>query len=592
MTRSTFSFLMVLLLTHLLAACSGGGSQPAPSTPPPPTGIVCVDRADLCADQLLNGSVAGVVVNSSYLQAASSAAALHSFTGTLDVSAIAMSFSGPETTGRIRFPTLAVQWMTIGNVLLPLNREVVTDSSPSSWDIILSPGKVWSEPGDQGMSRASFPFTLVTNQWNEAHNGVATFLFDDATVSNLHFQVTQETASWNQVDMWGIASANYAPEVIADAAQITQDFLDELAARVDIKDWSELLVDFPTADVNVFARNIGANDISASAILVDNTLYFNSANTRHGPYPYPLEMRHSVFSVTKSAQAALTLLRLAEIYGEQVFDLFVTDYLNVTAAHNGWNGVTFGHLLNMVAGIGDNSPNPGAQTTFADENDNTSAVWNATWNSFPKADKLAAAFGYGNYAWAPGQIVRYNTAHTFILGYALHNFYETMEGPGADVWEMMQEEVYEPIGIAVMPTMQTSDADSIPFYGFGLYLNAYDTARISQLFSNDGLFGGQQLLHRDRTRQSMYKTTDDGFSTYASIPIQLGSQNARYVNSFWSFSLSGANNCSVRIPYMWGFGGNFVVILKNGVSAFRYADADVHDPAALALATIGIRPLC
>jgi hypothetical protein len=43
---------------------------------------------------------------------------------------------------------------------------------------------------------------------------------------------------------------------------------------------------------------------------------------------------------------------------------------------------------------------------------------------------------------------------------------------------------------------------------------------------------------------------------------------------------------------MWGYGGNFVVILPNGISAFRYADANVHDPAALALATTGIRPVC
>lgn len=38
--------------------------------------------------------------------------------------------------------------------------------------------------------------------------------------------------------------------------------------------------------------------------------------------PYPLEMRHGVFSVTKSAPATLTMLRLAENFGEQVFDLF------------------------------------------------------------------------------------------------------------------------------------------------------------------------------------------------------------------------------------------------------------------------------
>lgn len=93
------------------------------------------------------------------------------------------------------------------------------------------------------------------------------------------------------------------------------------------------------------------------------------------------------------------------------------------------------------------------------------------------------------------------------------------------------------------------DADPIPIYGFGLFLNA-------------------------------------------NVPIQSTNQNARYLNSFWSFSLSVPSVCTVRIPYMLGYGGNFVVILPNGISVFRYADADIHDPAALALATADIRPFC
>jgi len=581
---------LVVVISALLQACGGGGSPSGSNTPPTTTN--CVDRAELCADALLNDTATRRVDNGFYAPDNASATALHGFMGALNISSTTMSVSGEETTGRDRFPQLSVQFLTIGDILLPLERNVIFGGTQGSWDIILSPGRVWSEPTDQGMSRASFPFTLVTNQWNEAHNGLATFLFDDVSISNVHFQVIQETALWNKADFWGVAEANYSPEVVANAAQIQQDFLAELDERVEIRAWSDLASDYPGADVSAFTRNISSSDISVSGILVDNTLYYHSANSRFGAYPYPFEMRHGVFSVTKSSQAALTMLRLAEKYGEQVFDLFITDYLNVTATHNGWNGVTFGHLLNMVAGIGDRYPDPNAQVTFADENDEDSSIWVATWNTYPKNSKLDAAFRYGDYPWAPGQIVRYNTAHTYILGAAMHSFYETMEGPGANVWQMMQDEVYRPIGINVIPTMQTVDTDPIPIYGFGLFLNAYDTARITQLLSNDGAYSGQQILHRDRTRQSTYKTADSGFSTYATVPIQSGNQRARYLNSFWSFTLSVPSICTVRIPYMWGYGGNFVVILPNGISAFRYADGDVHDPAALALATADIRPFC
>ena len=590
MRNRIFQLIVAIVMAALLQACGGSRSSSGPN--PPPVTTTCLDRAELCAEVLLNGTSTTRVDNRFYTPDGSAGAALHGFMGTLDISATAMSVSRGETTGRTMFPQLSVQFLTIGEDLLPLDRNVILGGTQDSWDIILSPGKVWSEPTDLGMSRASFPFTLVTNQWNEAHNGIATFLFDDASVSNVHFQVIQETAPWNKADFWGVAQANYSPEVIANAAQIEQGFLDELDARVEVKTWSELASDYPGADVSAFTRNISLSDISASGIVVVNTLYLHSANSRYGAYPYPYEMRHGVFSVTKSSQAALTMLRLAEKYGAQVFDLFITDYLNVTATHNGWNGVTFGHVLTMVAGIGDRFPDPNAPVTFADENDADSAIWASVWSTFPKDNKLAEAFRYGDYPWAPGQIVRYNAVHTFILGAALHSFYEAMEGPGANVWQMMQDEVYRPIGINVVPTIQTVDADAIPIYGFGQFLNAYDTARIAQLLSDDGAYNGQQILHRDRTRQSTYKSADSGFSTYVDVPIESGSQRARYLNSFWSFTLSVPSVCTVRIPYMWGFGGNFVVVLPNGISAFRYADGDVHDPAALALASADIRPFC
>lgn len=579
---------LVTLLALSLTACGGnGGSADNGSAP-----VACADRTALCAD-VLQSVIAGPLVDNAFFAPPPDAAPpLHDFEGTLSITVSDMLISPGETSGRFRFPGLSVQLMLVGEILLPMERDVIFGGGQTTWDIILSPGRAWSEPSDQGMSRASFPFTLVTNQWNEAHNGVATFLFDGSSVSSLHFQVSQETALWNKANMRGATQASYVPGAVANSVQVEQDFLDELDERVTVRAWSDLTVDYPGIDLSTFTRNIALGDISASGILVDDDLYFHGASTRFGDYPYPLEMRHGVFSVTKSSQAALTLLRLAQKYGGQVFDLFVTDYLDVSATHNGWNGVTFGDLLSMTAGIGNNFPDPNAQVTFADENDEDSPIWQAIWNTYPKAAKLREAFRYDDYPWAPGQVVRYNTAHTFILGAAMQSFYETMEGRRVSVWQMMQDEVFRPIGIKALPTIQTVDEDPIPIYGFGLFLNAYDTARISQLLADDGSYDGNQILHRDRTRQSMYRTSDAGFNTYVSVPMATGSQLAKYLHSFWSFSLTGPGNCSARVPFMWGFGGNFVAILPNGVSAFRFADGDVHDPAALVLATENIRPFC
>ncbi len=83
-------------------------------------------------------------------------------------------------------------------------------------NLILSPGRVWSEPNDGEMSRASFPFVLISPYSNETHNGLATFLYDGTRVSALQFQVMQETAAWAKYDGWGRATMSYTPGSITN----------------------------------------------------------------------------------------------------------------------------------------------------------------------------------------------------------------------------------------------------------------------------------------------------------------------------------------------------------------------------------------
>lgn len=66
----------------------------------------------------------------------------------------------------------------------------------------------------------------------------------------------------------------------------------------------------------------------------------------------------------------------------------------------------------------------------------------------------------------------------------------------------------------------------------------------------------------------------------------------RYHLSFWSVPYRTANGCFFQIPFMAGAGGSFVVLLPNGVSAFRFADGDDYDLESTVLAGEAIRPLC
>jgi hypothetical protein len=168
---------------------------------------------------------------------------------------------------------------------------------------------VWSEPGDGGMSRASFPFLVVNPVDNGAHNGVATFLFDDTHVSGLLVQVVQETSPWERLDFWGHLPLTYVPGPIANEAALRADFAEELRRQTPMQPWAALPA---TPALAAFDGDPAPTDISANGLVIDGVLYVRGCNTRYGPFPYCREMRHGVFSVTKSLGAAVALLRLAQ----------------------------------------------------------------------------------------------------------------------------------------------------------------------------------------------------------------------------------------------------------------------------------------
>lgn len=75
--------------------------------------------------------------------------------------------------------------------------------------------------------------------------------------------------------------------------------------------------------------------LKAGGLIIDGMIDLRGCETRAGPYPYCEQMRHGVYSVTKSMGAAVALLRLAQKYGDQLLDLKIKDYVTVTAAHDG-----------------------------------------------------------------------------------------------------------------------------------------------------------------------------------------------------------------------------------------------------------------
>ena len=533
-------------------------------------------RGELTVSELMSPDSGGVEVvdYSWFLPVGESGAALHRFEGVLTVPRVEMQRSSYAYTTQRFFPGFSVGFVAVDGYLVPSDRSIIVN--PGNWSLILSPGRVWSEPGDDGWSRASFPFVLGSppdRQFGagETHNGVATFVFDDTTVSAFRFQITQETAPDGDIyDMWGQVPAEYEPRVVDETGELASSFIDEVADHVSVADWSDLEATVDSDVLDSFTAGLAAEEISAAGVVVDGVVYLQPSRTRSGDYPYPRYMQHGAASVSKSIGAGVAMLWLAQKYGDDVFDLRIADYLDVTVDHDGWADVTFGDVLNMATGVGDNSPDRSPYDIDANES-------GPNYRKFYLAEtvtgKLDAAFAADNYAWGPNEVVRYTSSQTFVLAAAMDAFVKTNEGSDVDLWEKLTEEVFRPIGVHHMTMMSIPTDDGtggVPYMASGLRLTIDDVAKIVTLLQNSGAYNGEQLLHPTRTDDALYRS-----GQLAGLPTgkTFTDGDQAYHASFWSIAHQTETGTYFQVPFMSGAGGITIFLAPNGVSTFVLTDA-------------------
>jgi hypothetical protein len=533
--------------------------------------------------------ILGPVHNAYFMPMGQVAPARHALRGTVTVAFSPMFRAryGCMALGAT-MPGFTVAFFTEREHLVPTVRDILEPpGTRMHGTLILSPGQVWSEPSDGGLSRASLPFVLIDGI--AARNGVATFLYDDTRVSAWRFQIVQENLPGvDKYDGWGQASMSYIPGPIANEEMLRAQFAAELQQQTPIRPWAELPAPAGAPGLEHFDGDTAPADVKASGLIVDGVIYLRGCETRAGPYPYCRQMRHSVFSVTKSLGAAVTLLRLAQQYGDQVFDLKIKDYVTVTATHDGWERVTFGDALNMATGIGENWPQREPNHPFADSERSPKYF---RWQRAGTAqEKLDAAFAFGKYPWGPGEVFRYNSMNTFVLAAAMDSFLKRQGGPKLSLWDMVVTDVFQPLGIFQLPIRHTQEATGergLPLLENGLYPTIDDLAGLTTLLQHGGQHHGQQLLSATKLAEALYKTDGKGLpSGWTANRFGEG----RYHRSFWSVPYRTASGCVFQIPLMAGYGGNVVVLLPNGISAFRVADGDHYDVDAMVLAGEAIRP--
>lgn len=487
------------------------------------------------------------------------------------------------------------QFVQSGKTLIPAQQGLIITGG--SWNYIIGPGAAWTESGDHGYTRASLPFALVERNQNCVHNGEMTFLFSNTltpNISNVRYQVTQETCLYYKVNIWGQTSAKYAPATVDNAGVIESAMTSEAANRLPSKPISELATDFAGVNTAAFTQAFKSpQDITAYGLMVNGTNYVSDCQTRFGNYAFCSEMRLPSYSLAKSAFAAVALMRLGQLYSNSAYSRLVKNYVPQYTDGGLWTNVTFDQTSNMATG------NYISATYMSDENGDAEGEFLV---AEPFATRITNAFTpFPNHV-TPGTTWVYQSHAAFILTVGMDGYLQTQQGSSADIFNVVRDDVYVPLKVSQggLTTLRTDDSDTgMPFGSHGLFFIQDDLAKIANfLNAGDGTINGTQVLDKTRLTESLFRTSSPAtlglqVPDTGSVPV---AHTIRYNDEFWAKHFTPTEfpqySCDFWVAYMSGYGGNTVLMLPNGVVYYIFSDGNEFEWYDAVDQANKIKPLC
>ncbi|MFI1678446.1 hypothetical protein [Streptomyces sp. NPDC020607] len=547
---------------------------PVPVPGDPLTGSGAVHRTELAAGQLTGGTARDTVTDSAFALPAHAAPPAHSFEGTLALKGLSTAggfraLKDPDgygdTAATRHLPPVDIALVQNGSHLVPAKRGLQYTGNPA-WNLAVGPGRAWNEDSDGRRTRASLPFALVERNANCVHNGALTFLFDATSISEVRYQITTETCEYFQFDMWGQVPADYRPGPVDGAEDLRRAYFSEVKDRLPTKPISALATDYPDSGVDVakLGSGITPSALSTFGFYFGGVHYVGNCRTRQGQYPFCGQMLLPSYSTAKSAFAGTAMLRLVQRYGPSVARQKLSKRIPETAGKTAWRGVTLDHALDMATG---NYFRPGYET---DESGHVMADFFA---AEPYADKMRLALSSPRKA-RPGSKWVYHTSDTFLATRAMDNYLKAKAGSGADVFDMLRDDVLEPIGVgpdSLVSSRTDNSPGGAPFGGYGMFWTQDSVAKFAKFLNNDhGTVNGSQILDPKLLAATMQRTPKArGMTTTGTKPM-------KYQNGFWGREFTAADNPAYTtpfyVPFMSGYGGITVAMMPNGATYYYFSD--------------------
>jgi len=613
------------VIPSALAATSVGvpGATPVPGDPLTGTGQVTrtlLTYSDLTTTQ----NPTAPVDNSAFALPANAAMPTSTFEGTLTLNNVAATggFQNIPTNGPNaslfncavncgeHLPPFTMGFIQNGSYLVPVNQNMVIthdlqgsqdsaykDSIESfgynfgTWNLFVEPGRCWSETTDTGsagsFSRCSVPFSLVAfDDWGHTSYGLLTFLYNATTISNVRYQVVNETDEDAKFNMWGQLSATYAPTKFSNDLAIANLEANTVQNQMPIKPISALATDYPSAgvDTSVFSQGVTPSRITVYGVVYKGVNYVGGCDTRFGTYPYCNEMRMTPNSSTKSIFPGLALALLVKLYGPQVLSAKLSDYVPPMATSDNWKNstATFRDAANMASGTYVGSAN-GMAT-----GDESTGTWNA---SVTYGGKTQAAMDVGTtHPGEAGSTWSYMNSGMYLLTQAETGFIQSKLGANADLFTTLVQDVYNAIGLG--PGIDTARTDNVaaqtssPIAGrpFGMgseFVNVDDIAKLATLFQNNGVANGVQVVDRSSMLSAMQRlTSDTGVpivnynNSYPPIWTDVANGGSRYSRAVWSQSFNNVvASCTSSVTSFEGHGGISTQMYSNGAIYYMFNDS-------------------
>ncbi len=473
-----------------------------------------------------------------------------------------------------QWPKFDVEFIQHGNELIPVDRRGMRPvNADDAWSIAVGTGAVWDEQGDEGMTRAAFPFTLGQRNANCEHNGLATFLFDDTgNISNVHVQTVAETCKFYGFDMYGTLNASYDRHKISKKAQILREWENEVAHFIPTKPLAQLALDYPGVNLRHFHPRIKAADLHMYGIIVNGINYIDGCNTRFGKHPFCSEMTTSLYSITKSTFSSLAVMRAEKLWPGFKNESIASLVPECVSSGN-WDDVSIENALDMATG---NYVYPWFQY-----DEHGFIMKKQFFSQKARAQRADFACNRLPRKAIPGSRMVSHTSDHELISYALTQIATDMLGHGADGFIDIVKPVYQEIGLsqAIQGIRRTSEGNA--WGGYGMSAKANDIALFSNWLANgeaetSGLVDEQIL--------------NDILSGFPR-GLYAGLKDFNYDNGFWRYHAGAtttmkACGTDTQIPVMSGYGGHTVVIMPNvifyqmtdgGGIGFKETISDVFD---------------